>query len=195
MTESDPSPRTALGYSGRKDGFTIRQARFPVIAVITISTIWSFSAWIGLLSSLVGIAALAIWFLSMIVRAVIASKNRLWRRAISLALIAVLIGPVIAAEMLLGDYVHFALCYPHYRAVIAASVDSQSKPISFDWGLAFPAFVGQPSDWRSLVYDATDEMAKHLGRKDNAEFPGTSRYVRHFVGHFYLSTLSIGYYP
>ncbi len=78
-----------------------------------------------------------------------------------------------------GDYMHFLLLYPSYRAQIEAEPDSDSRPISFYWG---PSGMVSAETEKWLVYDTTGHPTE-VARKFSS-FAEVS--ARRLMGNFFL---------
>jgi hypothetical protein len=129
----------------------------------------------------IGILALAIWLVAITISIIGAARKRHWRRVISLAVILIVVWPEMLLLLRSGDYVHLALMYPHYRAMI----DNAPK-LTIPWG-----DVGGPGVSpliRVLVYDRTGETAAEIGVHPDRTEPAISVATAHLIGDFYLRT-------
>jgi hypothetical protein len=131
----------------------------------------------------ISISALAIWLVAITISIIGAARKRHWRRTISIAALLVVVWPVILLLLRSRDYVHLALMYPYYRAMI----DNAPK-LTIPWG-----DIGGPGVSPLigvLVYDRTGETAAEIGVHQDRREPAISVATTHLVGNFYLQTVT-----
>ncbi len=153
----------------------------PVATGLSVGTPTSFSGMMSFLGPFLGFLIISYWLIGLLAGISIALWKRRWRNVGSLAAILICAGPLMAASMLAGDYVHFVLALPYYAIEVARSDDS-SKPIYFHW----PSAGLIPRYERNLVYDRSGEIAKVEGVMPSAAGGYVQISVRHFIGGFYL---------
>jgi hypothetical protein len=158
----------------------------PIAVALVAAAAISFDPMLGLLSLMLGVLVVLGWLIVVLAAAGLAAWERAWRRAASLVAILVCAGPAMAVSMSAGDYMHFLPALPYYATeIVAAGTDS--KPIYFHW----PSAGLVPSYERNLVYDSSDELASHVGKREPLESkPAVERTVSHLAGHFYLVEVS-----
>jgi len=154
----------------------------PIAAALLASVANSFDPMLGILSLMLGVLVVSGWLIGVLAAIGLAAWRRAWRRAASLLVMLVCAGPSMAVSTTAGDYIHLMLALPYYTSMIAAQGDL-ANPIYFHW----PSAGLVPSYERNLVYDSSDELASHVGKRQPWESePAVTRTVRHLAGHFYL---------
>jgi hypothetical protein len=160
-----------------------RSVGFPVLTVLAISVIHSFSPMTGLLLFPFGLLAVSIWMIVMLSRAAAAVWRRsLWDSCRRLAFVALAM-PLAVAAFLSGDYVHLAVMYPVYANQIS-SLGGMDE-VAFDWGGT--GFTGSANSERALVYDP---KGAEVGVKPLAAEPAVSVATNRLLGHFYIREMS-----
>jgi hypothetical protein len=144
------------GSPKKPDAFLISSACAVIAALFALGVADSFSEIFCIFAALALAAVFSLWFLAHI------GGIPFWR-----------------ASATAGDYIHLLVYYPLYRAQIKAA--GEGKLASFYWGGT--GFVGTMQSDRTLVYDASGELARSVG-SEKTEFG--KKEIRRLIGNFYL---------
>ena len=160
-----------------------RSVGFPVLTVLTVSIIHSFSPMTGLLLFPFALLAAAIWMIVVLSRAAVSAwRHSWWDSCRRLAFVAFAV-PLMVAALLSGDYLHLAVMFPVYAPQITASIGTSE--VVFSWGGT--GFAGSANSIRALVYDP---KGAEVGVKPLAAEPAVSVATNHLLGHFYVREMS-----
>ena len=135
----------------------------------------------GFACLLLCILVVGFWAIICMGKLVIAMFRARWRTAAVRVLIVVAALPLVAAGFLAGDYIHLAINYPHYRAVIDGT---ETRPVRFPWG-DYAVTVMDGIKLTTLLYDESG-----LPVPSTRDVEGLHVRVEPFVGDFYVETSS-----
>jgi hypothetical protein len=128
------------------------------------------------------VLAALIWLFIKLGGIIWAAFGRRWRRMALRFFQAALSLPLLVVGLVSGDYVHIAIMYPYYIAVIRAH---PGKPVSFPWGDQ-AVFVTDGLQFRTLIYDPDLPSKRIVGIEQRNPVSELRFVTTHVIGKFFL---------